>query len=980
MKSQVLPGGGAGTLPVFPAKPLGLVVLCFLLLLLVSEVFFLWRLQQLENDASRPSVDSLSPSTETSTKPPPSSPLEPDLSASLVDAKDVLRLLSNISIVTREKTLVSENSTRVADDPRASRSDLDTHIVSSVSSLTALPSVSDPPRLRSLQSPKAPLPPPAPSHPEASAISPSPSLSPSLTGNDEELSLHHTPSTPPRPSSSSPAPDHRSPDSPQSPAGTASLVSTSGEVQVSAVRATSTADPLEANRRTQPEERGSKKKRASASEKRGPRDRDAVSVAPAAVEDEEEVEEAEAFHDPFSEDDVALLRVPDLLLSQNATNFRMQFLTEDERRRVAKQKPLAVQGAPSRAKKRQRTPDTSTSASFSPPAAHAYGSLQWKDVSLPASATVTHIPGHPGSFAEIYEPFLKGEDPRLLPPYLLGGSLGLTGAFGAFPAEGPYPRFSAGSTERRLKTDLASADGAATLGHRSSSRVSRHRGAERSRSSLRAGPRVAGVDGDSVDPQQQEAKGKEAARRELQRGADRVENAEGKEAENAARPIARITRSVVGNALLTREVRESSENLANLVNALDGGGSRAREQRGALQTEDKEGGNKVPEALTPRLRLADLPKVLFSKPSRSLVKAARALERSVSSKEKQKLAGIIPFDVPVVVRSLATQKKRTVIFDGVLGAGGQGVVLLARDVNHPGLEMAVKIFRIKKKNRGASALHEIARLQRRLRWETAVLKHAPRDVSSYVWSQLAHLVMPLDIVEPVEKWEHADAEMRYWHQWLIFESFAGDVTRLKKLHSGSGQARLDASKQIFMACMRLHDTGMVHSDIKLANYFISSEGRIFLGDYSLSRPIGDVSPCVEGTLRFLPPENMKCIRDGEKNLVLSSKKDTWAVGVALYKLWCRNYFPFDLDSVSSEHAVDRVAEVSRDELNFHPCAPDMPVAVMDLIQQMLDPNIETRPTLRDLFVSHPVFSQLRKVTLQYTLADFREEQANQTGI
>ncbi|KFH17798.1 rhoptry kinase family protein ROP27 [Toxoplasma gondii MAS] len=975
MKSQVLPGGGVGALPVFPVKPLGLVVLCFLLLLLVSEVLFLWRLQQLENDASRPSLDSLSPSTETSTKPPPSSPLEADLSASLVDAKDLLRLLSNISTVTREKTIVSENSTRVADDPGAVHSDLDTHIVSSVSSLTARPSVSDTPRLRSLQSPKAPVPPPAPSHSEASSISPSSSL----TGKEEEMSLHHTPSTPPRPSSSSPASGHRSPDSPHSPAGTTSLVSASGEVQASAVHAISTADPLEANTRTQPEERGSEKKRTSANEKRGRRDREAVSVAPAAVEDEEEVEEVEAFHDPFSEDDVALLRVPDLLVSQNATAFRMQFLSEDERRRVAKQKPLAVQGAPSRAKKK-RAPDTSASASFSPPASHAYGSLRWKDVSFPASATVTHIPGHTGSFAEVYEPFLKGEDPRLLPHYLLGGSLGLTGAYGAFAAEGAYPRFSAGSTERRLKTDLASPDGAATLGHHSPARVSRHRSAERSRSSLRAGQRAAGVDGNSVDPQQQEAKGEEAARRELQRDADHVEDAKGKEAENEARPTARITRSVVGNALLTREVRESSENLANLVNALDSGGSPAGEHRGALQTEDKEGGSNVPEATTPRLRLADLPKVLFSKPSRSLVKAARALERSVSSKEKQKLAGIIPFDVPVVVRSLATQKRRTVIFDGVLGAGGQGVVLLARDVDHPGLEMAVKIFRIKKKNRGASALHEIARLQRRLRWETAILKYAPRDVSSYVWSQLAHLVMPLDIVEPVEKWEHSDAEMRYWHQWLIFESFAGDVTRLKKLHSGSGQARLDASKQIFMACMRLHDTGMVHSDIKLANYFISSEGRIFLGDYSLSRPIGDVSPCVEGTLRFLPPENMKCIRDGEKNLVLSSKKDTWAVGVALYKLWCRNFFPFDLDSLSSEHAVDRVAEVSRDELNFYPCAPDMPVAVMDLIQQMLDPNIETRPTLRDLFVSHPVFSQLRKVTLQYTLADFREEQANQKGI
>lgn len=98
----------------------------------------------------------------------------------------------------------------------------------------------------------------------------------------------------------------------------------------------------------------------------------------------------------------------------------------------------------------------------------------------------------------------------------------------------------------------------------------------------------------------------------------------------------------------------------------------------------------------------------------------------------------------------------------------------ARDFDNPELKVAVKVFRIRKrKNRSKGPLHEISRLQRRLRWETAILKYAPRDISSYVWSQLAHLVMPLDIVEPVDKLELSDGDMRYWHQWVLFESFAG---------------------------------------------------------------------------------------------------------------------------------------------------------------------------------------------------------------
>ena len=34
--------------------------------------------------------------------------------------------------------------------------------------------------------------------------------------------------------------------------------------------------------------------------------------------------------------------------------------------------------------------------------------------------------------------------------------------------------------------------------------------------------------------------------------------------------------------------------------------------------------------------------------------------------------------------------------------------------------------------------------------------------------------------------------------------------------------------------VRMHDMGMVHSDIKTQNFFVKSDGRIFLGDYSLA--------------------------------------------------------------------------------------------------------------------------------------------------
>lgn len=34
--------------------------------------------------------------------------------------------------------------------------------------------------------------------------------------------------------------------------------------------------------------------------------------------------------------------------------------------------------------------------------------------------------------------------------------------------------------------------------------------------------------------------------------------------------------------------------------------------------------------------------------------------------------------------------------------------------------------------------------------------------------------------------------------------------------------------------MRMHDMQMIHSDVKTTNFFVHRDGRIFLGDYSLS--------------------------------------------------------------------------------------------------------------------------------------------------
>ncbi|PFH34279.1 rhoptry kinase family protein ROP27 [Besnoitia besnoiti] len=1006
MKWAATGASGVGCWPTWLVKPLGLAML-LLLVFLVSEVCFLWRLQQIdpESPSRLPYVVSSGTPSLRSPEPSPYSPRVSEVlpyGSSPSDQKEALRLLENITgkgsaraANTGHEPSVRRRAAAVAERLRDTLPSVSPTLSADISTKS--------PRLRAAQTGNSP---PSHSPPEAdgrgAASSPSSVPWPSPEG---------------LPASSKQSPGLVSPNalevSADLHASPSSLPAASTAESAPAVSLDSRASGSARQGEEETAGRGRRENGGSREQINGQSKKTEAALSgnrsPARLEEEEQLEDLLALG-KLTEDDAALLRLPDLLLSQNNTLFQVQFLSDAERKRFEEKRSRSSHPTTRKAKKR-RPEHASSSGSSSPRRTSHKGDVDRRQrggrnfhavaaVSFPAG-------GQADPYYGVYAGFQKPESVAAFPsfPPLAEADLAYGDARLLLPqVETVGLARRAGSAERRLKNE-GEVDGDEPEGDRRDSlspyaspvendepdagaptaATESPVGEEARGGGLPAaaeGAAAAEARGDDSEKQEAATQGPETRAEETKKQAGETP---GEHAHRSYQDARVFTRSVVGNSALRHEVRESGARLTNIVAALSDFDRSNDELSGrgdvdgrVAPIEDEESQLGSPAGPAHPLRLADLPEVIFSKPSRSLVKAAEGMEKTGLPQEKEKLARIIPFDRPFEVRSLATQKKRALIFEDVLGAGGQGIVVLARDANSPDVQMAVKIFRITKKNRANTALLEISRLQRRLRWETAILKYAPKDISSYVWSQLAHLVMPLDIVEPVEKLETPpDEPMRYWHQWVIFEHFAGDITRLRKLRSGSGQARLDASKQMFMACLRLHDTGMVHSDIKLANYFISSEGRVFLGDYSLSRPIGDVSPCVEGTLRFLPPENMECIRDHQKNLILSPKKDTWAVGVALYKLWCRNLFPFQLDTLQSDEVIGRVAEVTQSDLDFYPCSPNMPTAMIDLIMRMLDPNIETRPTLRELFVSHPVFTELRKVILRYTLSDLLAEQAGQ---
>ncbi|KAL8432284.1 hypothetical protein Efla_000868 [Eimeria flavescens] len=396
------------------------------------------------------------------------------------------------------------------------------------------------------------------------------------------------------------------------------------------------------------------------------------------------------------------------------------------------------------------------------------------------------------------------------------------------------------------------------------------------------------------------------------------------------------------------------------------------------------------------LRLRDLPPLAFPRPSEELRRLANPLEAPELTAEREQIKKVYPFNVPIQVRSAVTGAKFSFILRSVLGSGGQGIVLLAQDAKSEKAEFALKVFWIQpKRQRGVAK--DVERLKRRVHLEVAIAQSAPSDIPLGVWSQLSHIVMPLDVVEPTSSYTPPpEDKTRYWPQWVVFERFAGDLAMLRGLPYSSASAKLSATKQILMAVVRIHDMGMVHSDIKTQNFFVKADGRIFLGDYSLAHPIGHLTACTEGTATYLPPENLQCMRAKERNLKVTPVKDSWALGTVLFRIWCYGSRPFNVDDLLYDELLDKIARARVEDLQFSHCSPDTPLAVLKMhvrlhadrtskwqcehslasflsdcakhmIRLLLDPNPERRATPRELFERHPAFTMEKKDLLADTL-------------
>jgi serine/threonine protein kinase len=250
--------------------------------------------------------------------------------------------------------------------------------------------------------------------------------------------------------------------------------------------------------------------------------------------------------------------------------------------------------------------------------------------------------------------------------------------------------------------------------------------------------------------------------------------------------------------------------------------------------------------------------------------------------------------------------------DGVLGAGGMGVVYRATDerLNRP---VAIKFLAAELLDAAATA-----RFKREAQMASA-LNH-PHILTVYdVGEHEGRQFLVTELVDggTLADWAAANPARRDWRRTI--EMLAG---------VGDGLAAA-------------HAAGILHRDLKPANVLVSKSGHAKLGDFGLAKPASDgvgatAAGIAVGTVAYMSPEQAS----GQR---LDARSDIFSFGVLLYEL-LEGHGPFpgrsDLEVLQSIlHGTPR------------PVRDDLPDALRSVIEKLLEKDpAERYQTMSDVVV------------------------------
>ena len=179
--------------------------------------------------------------------------------------------------------------------------------------------------------------------------------------------------------------------------------------------------------------------------------------------------------------------------------------------------------------------------------------------------------------------------------------------------------------------------------------------------------------------------------------------------------------------------------------------------------------------------------------------------------------------------------------------------------------------------------------------------------------------------------------------FLVMELLDGETldTRARgrggRLPVGEALAAIDRVLAVLEAA---HDKGIVHRDLKPENIFVCRDGAVKVLDFGLARIREGSAPTRSGTQHgwmmgtpgFMPPEQARGLWDR-----VDARSDVWAVGATLYALLTGARL-YETDNKS----IDVYAAATTPAPSIHHAAPDLPHAVVELVDRALAVRPEDR--------------------------------------
>lgn len=178
-----------------------------------------------------------------------------------------------------------------------------------------------------------------------------------------------------------------------------------------------------------------------------------------------------------------------------------------------------------------------------------------------------------------------------------------------------------------------------------------------------------------------------------------------------------------------------------------------------------------------------------------------------------------------------------------------------------------------------------------------------------------------------------DGRIYFAMEWVEFGTLEEVLKRRGRLPWREG---VECAIEICVGLSHAHERGIIHRDLKPANLFLSSDGRLKIGDFGLARDnnlhrLTDTGNTV-GTCRYMAPEQVRGAAD------LTGAVDSYALGCVLFRM-LTGEVPYDGKTVVEIFEKHLFAPIP----SMRHWIRDIPVELDELVQRLLTKEPTERP-------------------------------------